>query len=98
MTIQIYLVAGCSAATVSAALNQWVVFKQIFTSIGMAGPSINTPTTVAKAAPEDKPNSIVEVAMATSKWFEAPIMVAKVFQHLPCKSCPEPSPLIKGMF
>ena len=27
----------------------------------------NTPTTVAKAAPEDKPNSITAVAIATSK-------------------------------
>ena len=39
----------------------------------MTGTSINTPTTVASDAPEESPNSIVAVAMATSKWFDAPI-------------------------
>ena len=38
--------------------------QQIFTSINMTGTSINTPTTVASAAPEDNPNNIVEVAVA----------------------------------
>jgi len=37
------------------------------TSISMVGTSMRTPTTVAKEAPEDKPKSMVEVAMATSK-------------------------------
>jgi hypothetical protein len=63
----LYPVDGCLAtAPISAALNQWVVFRQIFTSINITGTSINTPTTVARAAPEDKPKSMVEVAMATS--------------------------------
>ncbi len=72
-----YPVVGCSAAaSISASLNQWVVFRQILTSISITGTSINTPTTVARAAPEDKPKSIVEVAIATSKWLDAPIMAA----------------------
>ena len=54
---------GCLAvAPISAVLNQWVVFRQILTSI--TGTSINTPTTVVRAAAKDKPNSIVEVAIA----------------------------------
>jgi len=35
---------------------------------------MRTPTTVARDAPEESPNSIVAVAIATSKWFDAPIM------------------------
>ena len=54
--------------------NQWGVFRQIFTNISITGTSMSTPTTVARAAPEESPKSIVAVAMATSKWFEAPIM------------------------
>ena len=42
----------------------------------MTGTSISTPTTVANASPEDSPNNMVEVAIATSKWFDAPIMAA----------------------
>jgi hypothetical protein len=42
--------------------------------MSMTGTSISTPTTVASAAPEDKPKSIVAVAIATSKWFDAPII------------------------
>jgi hypothetical protein len=51
-----------------------LVLKQILTSINMTGTSISTPTTVAKAAPDESPNSIVAVAMATSKWLLAPII------------------------
>ena len=40
----------------------------------MVGTSIRTPTTVARAAPEEIPKRIVAVAIATSKWFDAPIM------------------------
>ena len=40
----------------------------------MTGTSMSTPTTVANAAPDDSPKSIVDVAMATSKWLEAPII------------------------
>ena len=58
------------------ALNQCCVLTQIRTSISITGTSISTPTTVASAAPDDSPNSIVAVAMATSKWFDAPIIAA----------------------
>ena len=47
--------------------NPFCVFRQIRTSISMTGTSISTPTTVARAAPEDRPNNIVAVAIATSK-------------------------------
>lgn len=56
--------------------NQEVVRLQYPTSISMTGTSISTPTTVARAAPDDRPNNITAVAMATSKWLEAPIMAA----------------------
>jgi len=35
--------------------------------MSIRGTSIKTPTTVANAAPEDRPNSIADVAIATSK-------------------------------
>ncbi|GAH71197.1 unnamed protein product, partial [marine sediment metagenome] len=38
--------------------------------------STKTPTTVARDEPEARPKSMVEVAIATSKWLEAPIMAA----------------------
>jgi hypothetical protein len=47
--------------------NQWSVFKQIFTNISITGTSISTPTTVARAAPDERPKSKTAVAMATSK-------------------------------
>ena len=47
--------------------NRYLVFKHILTSISMIGTSINTPTTVANDAPEDNPNRIADVAIATSK-------------------------------
>jgi hypothetical protein len=59
---------------VNYVLNQPFVRKHIRTSISITGTSIRTPTTVAKAAPEDSPKSMTDVAMATSKWLEAPIM------------------------
>ena len=40
----------------------------------MTGTSMRTPTTVARAAPEERPKRVTDVAMATSKWFEAPII------------------------
>lgn len=43
------------------------VRRQILTSMSITGTSMRTPTTVASEAPLDSPNSIVEVAMATSK-------------------------------
>lgn len=47
---------------------------QIDTSMSITGTSMRTPTTVANDAPEDNPKSMVEVAIATSKWFDAPII------------------------
>ena len=44
--------------------------------MSITGTSIRTPTTVARAAPDESPKSVAEVAIATSKWFEAPIMEA----------------------
>lgn len=57
-------------------LNQCWVLRQNRTSMSITGTSIRTPTTVARAAPEDRPKSIVAVAIATSKWLEAPIIAA----------------------
>ncbi len=42
--------------------------------MSITGTSMRTPTTVARAAPEERPNSMVEVAMATYKWLEVLIM------------------------
>ena len=42
----------------------------------MTGTSISTPTTVASAAPELRPNKTTAVAIATSKWLLAPIKAA----------------------
>ncbi len=39
----------------------------------MTGTSMRTPTTVASAAPELKPNRLMAAATASSKKFEAPI-------------------------
>ncbi len=47
--------------------NQTFVFKQNLTKPSIKGTSISTPTTVASAAPDDNPYSIVAVAIATSK-------------------------------
>ena len=61
---------------VGACQGRGALDKHIFTSISISGTSIRTPTTVASAAPEESPNSITAVAIATSKWFEAPINAA----------------------
>ena len=39
----------------------------------MTGTSISTPTTVASAAPDSKPNRLMAAATASSKKFDAPI-------------------------
>ena len=52
---------------ITAGPNHALVLRQIRTNISITGTSINTPITVAKAAPEESPNSIVAVAIATSK-------------------------------
>ena len=49
------------------------VLLQIDTRTNIRGTSISTPTTVANAAPEESPNKTTAVAIATSKWLEAPI-------------------------
>ena len=51
----------------SALENQPFVRWQNRTRKSIKGTSISTPTTVASAAPEDSPNNIAAVAMATSK-------------------------------
>ena len=51
----------------SYVLNHFLVRKQIRTSISITGTSIRTPTTVARAAPDERPKSITAVAIATSK-------------------------------
>ena len=43
------------------------------TTSSMTGTSISTPTTVASAAPDSKPNRLMAAATASSKKFEAPI-------------------------
>ena len=62
---QLFLIKGDHTDTLCE--NQWVVFREIFTSMSITGTSISTPTTVARAAPEERPKSIADVAMATSK-------------------------------
>ena len=46
---------------------------QTDTRTNISGTSMSTPTTVANAAPEERPNKTTAVAIATSKWLEAPI-------------------------
>src|SRR5271165_5731446 len=45
----------------------------IHTTVSMTGTSISTPTTVARAAPELKPNRLIAAATANSKKLLAPI-------------------------
>jgi hypothetical protein len=45
----------------------------IFTTDNMTGTSNNTPTTVASAAPDEKPNRLIATATASSKKLLAPI-------------------------
>ena len=53
--------------------NHCFVERQILTRPSIKGTSMSTPTTVASAAPELRPKSIVATAIATSKWLLAPI-------------------------
>ena len=46
---------------------KWHVLLQIDTRTNIRGTSISTPTTVANAAPDERPNKITAVAIATSK-------------------------------
>lgn len=56
-----------TSITAGSCWNRFCVRRQNLTSASISGTSISTPTTVASAAPEDNPKSIVAVAMATSK-------------------------------
>ena len=46
---------------------KWQVLLQTDTRTNIRGTSMSTPTTVANAAPEEKPNKTTAVAIATSK-------------------------------
>ena len=46
---------------------KWQVLLQIDTRTNIRGTSMSTPTTVANAAPEERPNKTTAVAIATSK-------------------------------
>ena len=46
---------------------KWQVLLQTDTRTNIRGTSMNTPTTVANAAPEERPNKTTAVAIATSK-------------------------------
>jgi hypothetical protein len=58
---------------VSPCSYQDLVELTIFTTDSITGTSISTPTTVASAAPELKPNRLIAVATASSKKLLAPI-------------------------
>ena len=46
---------------------KWRVLLQTETRTNIRGTSMSTPTTVANAAPDERPNKITAVAIATSK-------------------------------
>ena len=46
---------------------KWQVLLQTDTRTNIRGTSMSTPTTVANAAPEERPNKTTAVAIATSK-------------------------------
>ena len=46
---------------------KWQVLLQTDTRTNISGTSMSTPTTVANAAPEERPNKTTAVAIATSK-------------------------------
>ena len=62
----------CSYAASTA--NHLCVRRHILTKNSITGTSMSTPTTVASDAPEESPKRRVAVAIATSKWFDAPII------------------------
>ena len=55
-------------------LNLYSIEFAILTNSSMTGTSTKTPTTVASVAPDDRPNSEIATATASSKKFDAPIM------------------------
>ena len=56
--------------------NLYLVLFAINTSDSITGTSTNTPTTVASAAPEFKPNILIATATASSKKLDVPIKEA----------------------
>src|SRR5699024_3797223 len=56
--------------------NHDLVLLEIFTNSNMIGTSTNTPTTVAKVAPDCRPKSEIATATASSKKLLAPIIPA----------------------
>ena len=65
LLLLVFFLCFCSYCVYS--LNRCGVLLQIETSISIKGTSIKTPTTVASEAPDESPNSIADVAIATSK-------------------------------
>lgn len=55
-------------------LNLCSIEFAILTKNSITGTSTNTPTTVARVAPDDKPNSDMATATASSKKLDAPII------------------------
>src|SRR3546814_2959841 len=53
----------------------------IATTESITGTSTSTPTTVASAAPDFRPNSDIAAATASSKKFDAPISAAGAATH-----------------
>ena len=48
--------------------------RAIFTRLSITGTSTSTPTTVARVAPEERPNRLMATATASSKKLDAPII------------------------
>jgi hypothetical protein len=59
-----------------ACLNHFIVLFAIFTSINITGTSVRTPTIVARAAGLCVPKREIATATASSKKFDAPIILA----------------------
>src|SRR5689334_8697507 len=66
-------VANARRRTAAPRSYQSRVALTIFTTDSMTGTSISTPTTVARAAPDSKPNKLMAAATASSKKLLAPI-------------------------
>src|SRR3990172_4944380 len=64
---------GACAEALGALSYQPLLALTTRTTSNMTGTSISTPTTVARAAPDSKPNRLIAAATASSKKFEAPI-------------------------
>ena len=58
--------------------NVFLARSETQTNNSIIGTSVNTPTTVASAAPEATPKRVVVTAMATSKWLLPAMMAAGI--------------------